>query len=50
MLTRKDTDGNELHTIMHYQSVYELTSKQYTSTRQKILYSTVQVYNHTLQV
>ena len=41
MLTRKDTDGNEFtHDNALSQSVYELTSKQYTSTRQKILYST----------
>ena len=41
MLTRKDTDGNEFtHDNALSQSVYELTSKQYDSTRQKILYST----------
>ena len=40
MLTRKDTDGNEFsHDNALSQSVYELTTKQYDSTRQKILYS-----------
>jgi len=40
MLTRKDTDGNEFtHDNALSQSVYELTTKQYDSTRQKILYT-----------
>ena len=41
MLTKKDTDGNEFtHDNALSQSVYELTAKQYDSTRQKILYTT----------
>ena len=40
MLTRKDTNGNEFsHDNALSQSVYELTTKQYDSTRQKILYT-----------
>ena len=40
MLTRKDTDGNEFtHDNAVSQSVYELTTKQYDATRQKILYT-----------
>jgi len=40
MLTRKDTDGNEFtHDNALSQSVYELTTKQFDSTRQKILYT-----------
>jgi len=39
MLTRKDTDGNAFtHDTITSQSVYELTTKQYDSTRQKILF------------
>ena len=51
MLTRKDTSGNELtHDKILSQSVYEITTKQYDSTRQKILYQSSQVYNHIQQV
>ena len=49
MLTRKDTSGNELtHDKILSQSVYEITTKQYDSTRQKILYQSSQsLQSHT---
>ena len=49
MLTRKDTDGNEItDDKILSQSVYELTTKQYDSTRQRILYqSSESLQTHT---
>ena len=49
MLTRKDTSGNEItDDKILSQSVYELTTKQYDSTRQRILYqSSESLQTHT---
>jgi len=49
MLTRKDTDGNEVaDDKILSQSVYELTTKQYDSTKQRILYqSSESLQTHT---
>jgi len=49
MLTRKDTDGNEVaDDKILSQSVYELTTKQYDSTKQRILFqSSESLQTHT---
>jgi len=49
MLTRKDTDGNEIaDDKILSQSVYELTTKQYDSTKQRILFqSSESLQTHT---